>query len=389
MPRVKCPLCQKAETILKAGFVRRRQRFFCKECRYHFTLIKERQLDRKKEKKRNVTTIMDIAKIIGVSVSTVSRALKDHPDISAGTKNTIKKIARELNYQPNTLAQSLTKQETRTIGVIVPNLETSFFTSILTGIQNKAFNAGYKVMISQSKESYLVETDHVQAFINNRVDGLFICHTKESKSFDHIKLCLHSGIPVVQFDRVCDDLNTSKVLLEDARGVYLVIKHLLQQGCTKVLFVSGPEHLNICRSRLSGYKKALKEFNIPFVSDLVIYTDLLLRSIVGAVEERVRIDKSVDAVFSISDIGAVHIISRLKEIGVKIPEQICVAGFGNDSIGAFIEPALTTFNPRTVEVGEKVAKLFFDQLKNDLPQTPKKIVVKGSLIIRSSSKRNN
>lgn len=386
MPRVKCLRCQKAETILKAGFVRGKQRFFCKECNYHFILAKDLQFERKR-KKNAATTIIDIAKIMGVSGATVSRALKDHPDISEGTRSAIKKMAEELNYQPNSLAQSLTRKESRTIGVIIPNIETSFFTSILTSIQNKASDAGYKVMISHSKELHHTEVSHTHAFINNRVDGLIICHTKETKSFDHIKLCLRNGIPVINFDRVCNELETSQVLLDDINGAYLVTEHLLMQKCKRVLFISGPEHLNICKDRLFGYKKALKKFNIAFDPELVCNTDLTIESIINNVDVMLRKDQSVDAIFSISDIGAVHIIAHLKKKGIKIPQQVCIAGFGNDTIGEFIEPPLTTFDPNTVKVGETAAQLFFDQIFSEEDFIPKKKIVKGSLLIRSSTKR--
>lgn len=385
MPRVKCLKCQRDETVLRAGFIRGKQRFFCKECNYHFTLYKERQNEKSLKRKNHSTTIIDIAKVIGISVSTVSRALKDHPDISEQTKNAVKQIAEELNYQPNTLAQSLSKRETRTIGVIIPDIETHFFSSILTGIQNIASEAGYKVMISQSKESHKTEVANTHAFMTNWVDGLLICHSKETKSFDHIKLHLKSGIPIIHFDRVCEELETSKVLLDDINGAYQVTDHLLLQGCKRILLISGPKHLYVSRKRLEGYAKALKKHNMEYDENLVRNTNLTITSILETVDTMLMQDPSIDAIFCISDIGAIRIIVHLKNKGLKIPGDICIAGFGNEPMGEIIEPSLTSFNPQTYKIGETVAQLFFEQMIAGESYIPKTKIVKGNLIVRTST----
>lgn len=385
MPRIKCTKCSKEETVLRAGFIRGKQRFLCKECNYHFTIYKERDNDKPSQRKNHATTIIDIAKAIGISVSTVSRALKDHPDISVQTKKAVKQVAADLNYQPNTLAQSLSKRETRTIGVIIPDIETYFFSSILTGIQNVASAAGYKVMISQSRESHKTEVANTHAFMTNWVDGLLICHSKETKTFDHIKLHLKSGIPIVHFDRVCDELGTSKVLLDDLNGGYQVTDHLISQGCKRIVLISGPEHLNVCIKRLEGYKKALKKNNMDFDDSLVCNTDLTIKSILDNVDTVLERDNSIDAIFSISDIGAIRIIVHLKNKGIKIPEQIAVAGFGNEPMGEIIEPTLTSFNPQTYKIGETVAQLFLDHLIEGENHQPATKIVKGNLIVRSST----
>ena len=385
MPRIKCPKCHKDETVLRAGFIRGKQRFVCKECSFHFTLYKERDTKKPGKRKNHATTIIDIAKAIGISASTVSRALKDHPDISEKTRKAVKQIAEELNYHPNTLAQSLSKRETRTIGVIIPDIETHFFSSILTGIQNIASAAGYKVMICQSKESHKTEVANTHAFMTNWVDGLLICHSKQTKSFEHIKLYLKSGIPIVHFDRVCEELETSKVLLDDINGAYLVVEHLILQGCKRIVLISGPEHLYICKKRLEGYIKALKKYNIAFDPCLICNTDLTIKSILEKADNILEKDRSVDAIFSISDIGAIRLMVHLKSKGIKIPEQLCIAGFGNEPMGEIIEPGLTSFNPQTYKIGETVAQLFFDQLIEGEDYIPVTKIVKGNLIVRSST----
>lgn len=384
MPRVKCPKCTNDHTVLRAGFIRGRQRYFCKECDYHFTLI--RQGEKSSTKKNRLTTIKDIAKAIGIATSTVSRALKDHTDISTETIKLVKKVAAELNYQPNTLAQSFSKRETRTIGVIIPDIETQFFSAILTGIQNVASEAGYKVMISQSKESHKMEVANTHAFMNNWVDGLLICHSKQTKSFDHIKLYLKSGIPIVHFDRVCEELDNSKVLLDDVNGSFQVTEHLITQGCKRIALISGPAHLLVCKKRLEGYQKALKKHNFPLDDQLVCHSDLSIKSILEHVDHVLE-DPTVDAIFCISDIGAIKTIVHLKNKMIKIPEQVCVAGFGNEPMGEIIEPGLTSFNPQTYKIGETVAQLFFEQLIEGEEFVPRTKIVKGNLIIRQSTNR--
>jgi DNA-binding LacI/PurR family transcriptional regulator len=389
MPRVKCKKCQKEETIIRSGFIRGRQRFFCKECDYYFTIQIEFDRSKSAKRKNHSTTIIDIAKAIGVSVSTVSRALKDHQDISSETKRVVKQVAAELNYQPNTLAQSLTRRESRTIGVIIPDIETHFFASILTGIQDVASAVGYKVMISQSRESHETEVANVHAFMNNWVDGLLICHSKETNSFDHIKLNLKKGIPIIQFDRVCEELNTSKVLLDDVNGAQQVTEHLLTQGYKRIAVILGPEQLYVSKKRLEGYLKALMKFNIDVDPLLICYTDLTKKAILSQVDQFLETDKIVDAFFCISDIGAVSIIVHLKNKGIKIPQQIAVAGFGNDPSGEIIEPSLTSFNPQTYKCGETVAQMFFDQIMDGEEHVAQTKTVKGDLIVRSSTIRSN
>ncbi len=387
MPRVKCAKCLKEETVLRAGFIRGKQRFVCKECNYHFTLFKQRDNDKPERRKNHATTIIDIAKVIGISVSTVSRALKDHPDISAETKKAVKQIAAELNYRPNTLAQSLSKRESRTIGVIIPDIETYFFSSILTGIQKVASLAGYKVMISQSKESHKTEVANTHAFMTNWVDGLLICHSKETKTFEHIKLHQKSGVPIIHFDRVCEELDTSKVLLDDINGAFVVTEHLLSEGCRRIALISGPAHLYVSKKRQEGYEKALKKHNVPFDQTLVCNTDLTIKSILEHVDQALEKDPTIDAIFSISDIGAIRIMVHLKKKGIKIPEQIAIAGFGNDPMGEVIEPGLTSFNPQTYKIGETVAHMFLDHLINGENHVVQTKIVKGNLIIRESSLR--
>jgi LacI family transcriptional regulator len=387
MSRTVCPKCNKEETILKSGFVRGLQRYFCKECIYHFTLLKGKKEVPPEGKKKHQTTLLDISKAVGLSISTVSRALKDHDDISKKTRLLIKQIATDLDYQPNLIAQSLHKRQTHTIGVIIPDIENPFFASVLSGIQHTASAYGYKVMIYQSNESHRTEIMNIQTIMNNWIDGLLICHSKETQTFDHIKLHMKKGIPIIHFDRICEETNTSKVLLDNVEGATQIVEHLIGQGCRRIAVIAGPKHLYITRKRLEGYKNALSRNAIDFEPQLIAYTDFTRRSIRQAIDAWLPIENRPDALFCISDNSAIHALVYLKEKGVKIPGEICVAGFGNDYTGEIIEPSLTSFNPNSFKVGEKAVDLFFDEIINGENFIPRTEIVKGNLIIRSSTQR--
>ncbi len=385
MPRVKCSKCSKSETVLRSGFIRGKQRYFCKACHYNFTLHHENRKSNNEVKRKRQTTIIDIAKAIGVSNSTVSRALHDHPDISFNTRNAIKELAKKLDYQPNLLALSFANRQTHTIGVIIPNLDSSFFASALSGIQHVATQSGYKVMICQSNESHKTEVANVQTLMSNWIDGLIICHTKETETFDHIKLQMQKGIPVIHFGRVCEEVETSRVLHDDIDGSFQITEHLIKQGYQRIAVIGGPEKLSISRRRLTGYTEALKKYNRPYQEQLIAYTDFTKESIISSVDKWLTLKQKPDAIYSMSDRGAIYVMMHLKGKKIRIPAQMAVAGFGNDPMDEVIEPNLTSYNAQTYKVGEVAAQLFFDQLIENENFIPKTRVVKGELIIRGST----
>jgi len=387
MPRIKCNKCNKAETVLRSGFVRGKQRFYCKECNYHFTLHHE---SRKSNDRKIVhqTTIIDIAKAIGVSNSTVSRALRNHADISFETKEAIKALAVKMDYQPNLFAQSFAKKQTNTIGVIIPNLETTFFSIMLSGIQHVANRYGYKVMICQSNESHKSEVENIQALMRNWIDGLLICHSIETASFEHIKLQMNKGIPIVHFHRVCMETETSKVMAEDVKGAEEITDHLAAQGCKRIAIIVGSHHLLLSRKRLQGFQKSLKKNGLHFYEELVAYTDFTHQSVINNLDRWLALPERPDAIFSISDKCAIYTLRYLKKLKIPVPSEICVAGFGNDPMGEVIEPGLTTYDSNTLKVGEAAAQLFFDQILSGDNFKPKTKIIKGNIIIRGSTVRD-
>ena len=387
MPRSRCPKCNKTERILKSGIIRGKQRFYCKDCNYHFTLVHN---TRKSKLESNTqdrpTSLKDIAKAAGVSITTVSRALKNHPDIGKETRNEIRQLAEGMNYQPNIIAQSLVNRSTSTLGVIIPNLETTFFSSMLSGIQHVAAQSGYRVVICQSDESHLSEISNLQALMNNMIDGLLICHTLETSTFDHVRMQMNRHIPIVQFYRVSEELEISKVLADDERGAYEVTENLVKSGCKRVAILLGPKYLPITVKRESGYLKVLKKWKIKVDPKLIRYVNFSSESVVEAVDSWLTLKPGIDAIFSISDKGAVQIIRHLKRKGVRIPQAINVAGMGNEYTGEIVEPKLTTFDVKTKEIGEAAAKTLLEQIISK-EKNPKTILIRGEFIQRESTRK--
>ncbi|MCK4689585.1 MAG: LacI family DNA-binding transcriptional regulator, partial [Candidatus Marinimicrobia bacterium] len=224
-------------------------------------------------KKRQVT-IKDIAKKLNISPSTVSRALRDHPDISTQTKKRVNSLAEELDYQPDSIAQSLKKRRTNLIGVIVPEIKHNFFSAAISGIEEVAYRAGYAIIVSQSNESYDRECVNVRALISNRVAGLLISISQTTEISDHFKLLERQGIPFVFFDRVCEDIEASKVVVDDFHGAFKAVEHLINSGYKRIAHLAGPKHLSISQCRLNGYLSALKKHEIPYDENLIVHGGL-------------------------------------------------------------------------------------------------------------------
>lgn len=388
MPRIKCPKCEKAESIQKSGIVRNKQRFYCKNCNYHFTNHSESKNQKNKIKTGSAwqTSLIDIAKEVGVSVSTVSRALHNHPDISERTKAAVNKVVQELSYQPNALAQSLVARTTRTLGVIIPNLNTTFFSTMLSGIQHIAYESGYRVVICQSDESYTSEIANIQALMNNMIDGLLLCHSLNTETSDHIKMYLKRGIPIVQFYRVFPDAGTSNVLCEDEKGAFSITDHLIKMGCKRIALLNGPKHVIISQRRMGGYLKALKKAGIRSDPKLIANIDFSATAVEYTIDQWLKLSDKIDAIFSISDKSGVQAIQYLKSKKIKIPKDICVAGFGNEYTGEIIEPQLTTYDIRNSKIGEYACQLLLDSISNN-KKNLENIIIEGYIIERGSTKK--
>ncbi|NOU46748.1 MAG: LacI family DNA-binding transcriptional regulator [Bacteroidales bacterium] len=332
-------------------------------------------------------TIKDIANKLGLSTSTVSRALKDHPDISPKTRTAVKELAGLLGYRPNRIALNLRNSSTRTLGLIIPEIEHYFFSAIINGIEEVAYKNDYSVMVFQSNESYKREVINTQAVLTNRVDGVLVSFSKETRDFSHFQRLIDNEIPVVFFDRVTEELQADQVVADDYQGAFLAVNHLIEKGCKRIAHFAAPQTLAIGKNRLLGYHDALLKHNIPFVQSLVVLADTF-ETAKKAAHDILRKPDHPDGFFAVNDMSAIAIIKAAYELGIKVPSDIKVVGFENSKSSALIEPELTSVDQFGFELGREACLLLLKRLKDDEDITTFKAVkkvIKTKLVIRGTS----
>ncbi|MEP0712885.1 LacI family DNA-binding transcriptional regulator [Algoriphagus sp.] len=337
-------------------------------------------------KKGHQVTMKEIAKKLGFSVSTISRALKDSPELHPDTKKRIVEMAKEMNYQPNLLAQSLRISRTNIIGVIVPEITSHFFASCVSGIQDQANKRGYNVMICQSNETLDLEKANIRALVSSQVDGLLISLSRETNKYEHLLDLYNREIPFLLFDRVNEDIPVSRVTFNDEGGAYQVTKHLLETGCKRIMYVSGPEDLYISKKRKEGYLHALNEFGISPEPELIKISDLTTDGNIKIAQEIAEMASRPDGVFCMIDPVALDILTFWKSIGIKVPADMALAGFTNNPTAAVVEPPLTTVAQPGYEMGKLAVSHLLDQLEGLASDDPISIVLETTLVPRQSTK---
>lgn len=334
-------------------------------------------------------TIKEIARLLGVSKSTVSRALRDSSEISDATKAKVLELALQLNYSPNPIAISLLSNKTKTIGILVPKIDNPFFSTAIAGAEEYAYNRGYHVMIYQSHESYEREVLNVKHLGIRRADGLLVSVSSQTSQYDHFKELQAQGIPVVFFDRVPDEVNTHKVIVDDYRGSFEATEHLIQQGCRKIAHVSGPLNLAICRNRLNGYKDALRKYDLPTPDEWVLSCEFSMEEGTERGYQLMEQQNKPDGIFAASDRIGLGVHVALRQLGYKIPEDVALIGFSDLSISALIEPALSTVRQPSFEMGHQAAALLFALIETkNTPESFETRVLTSDLIVRNSSRKN-
>jgi LacI family transcriptional regulator len=336
-------------------------------------------------KKKNVT-IKEIAQRLGIAVSTVSRALHDAYDVSPETRQKVMALAEELDYRPNPNAVSLVNHRTNIIGVLLPEIATHYFSTVVKGIQDVAYNIGYNVMFFISNESLEREKIILKNLNINSLDGLLVSVSSETNTSEHFRKLIDKGLPIVFFDRVLSDINTSKVIQDDYQGAYNATAHLIQQGFTKIAHLAGPKNLEIAQQRMKGYIDALSQNNIPFKKNYIIHSGMTQEDGIRDVSKILAVKPLPDAIFAANDRKAIGAMLALKRYGYKIPQHIGVVGFLNAPISEVVTPSLTTVEQAAYEIGAKSCQLLLDHIKipDLLPQT---IMMPSKLIVRESSLR--
>ncbi|MBK6346417.1 MAG: LacI family DNA-binding transcriptional regulator [Bacteroidales bacterium] len=313
--------------------------------------------------KSNLISINDIARALGISPSTVSRALKDHPDISTETKRVVKEYAEQVNYRPNALALSLKRQRSNTLGLVIPEIVHHFFSSVISGIEELAYAKGYRLIICQSNEDYNREVINTQVLLDHRADGILVSMSKSTKDHGHFKDLIDSGIPIVFLDRVCEEVETDRVVTADFEGALLATGHLLERGCRKILHLASPQHLLIGKLRLEGYLKALANFGIEEDPAYILQCDTR-QEVLDLKEQILRLAPEIDGIFAVNDFTAIAAMQLLQENGYKIPGDIAVTGFGNDPIASIANPPLTTVEQRGFEMGRQAVEILIRRIEN-------------------------
>lgn len=377
-----CPKCSTNHFVIRAGMIRGKVRYQCKSCQVHFT---QEQSAQPIPQKQIHTTIKDIANIMGVSIATVSRALNNKPDISPKTREAIQKLALELDYNPNLFAKGFQRGETKTIGVVIPNIKRPFFAGVLSGIQEVANERGYRVMICQSNESYEAEISNIQGLLASHVDGLLISHSKETTRFNQIKNLFEKGLPMVHFDRICTEVDTPKIRQEDFEGAFQLVEHLIQQGYQRIAILAGPPELLISQKRKKGYLHALEKYGLVIQKDYMVHGDFSKEFALASLDKWLQLPEPPDAIFAIHYLNAVEIIQYAKELGIAIPKQLGIVGFGDEYLAEIVDPPLTVFHLFPQKVGEIAAGLLFDVISSKDSTRQADVLVQGQLIIRKSS----
>lgn len=334
-------------------------------------------------------TIADIAKELNTTPATVSRALSDHPGISAKTKKSVRQAASKLNYKRNRLASSLRSGKTHLIGVIIPSAEINFFGSVVHGIESVANLNGYNVLLYQSNESREHEERGLESFLTARVDGILISLAKDTTNYTHLKEVKSRGIPIVFFDRVNDDLGIDSVVIDDYKGAYMATEHLISKGYKRIAHISGPRHLKNFQDRLRGYTGALEAHSMKADPSLVYTGNVSIESGKEGVRHLLKMKNPPDAFFATEDFTALGVMSELKERKIKIPQEVGVIGFANELFGEHITPALSTVDQQTIQMGRSALNLLVDLIgkKEITKHRQQKVVLEPFLISRESTNR--
>lgn len=336
--------------------------------------------------KRKIT-LKQIAKELDVSVSTVSKALRNSKEISQDTKDKIQAFAKLYNYKPNNIAVSLKNKRTKNIGVIIPEILQHFFTSVVTGVEKVANDAGYNVIVCLSDESFDKEVINMETLANGSIDGFIMSLTKETqkrKDFHHLREVINQGMPLVMFDRIADEIYCDKVVIDDAQGAYMAVNRLIKEGRKRIALITTVDYISVGHLRTLGYKNALTDAGLPYIENLVLKIedtdcDHEIRQLFN--------NHSFDAVFCVNEYFAVSALREARNKGLKVPQDLSIIAFSDGILAKNSYPALTTVDQHGFQMGEIAAKMLIEKLEetteDDYYRTE---VIRTSLIERDSTK---
>lgn len=340
-----------------------------------------------------IVTLKDIAEQLNISVTTVSKALKNYPDVSKKTRLQVKELAKTLNYKPNAFAVNLRTKESKTIGLVIPVIVHHFFSNVIKGIISQAEKKGYLVIILQSNESYELEKKQIDLLLSHRVDGILISLANGTADFNHLNEIINQGKPLVMFDKIAKIVKCSKVIIDDRKAAYTATQHLIDIGCKRIAHFRGALLPQNSIDRFLGYKKALLDNNIPYDPSLVYICecgDMSFEEGKKNAKQLLDDHDDVDGIFINTDLVAIGAMTEFNSQGIKIPNDINIVGFSNWFMSSVISPTLTTIDQPGFKMGKTAFKQLYKEikaLKNKKPKSPKIITLETALIERESTKR--
>ena len=335
-------------------------------------------------------TIKDLAKHLNISVATVSRAMRDMPEIKAETRDAVLKLAKEWDYQPNILATNLVKSRTKTIGVIVPDLAYHFFASVIKGIEEEAIARGYSLLLTQTSELYERELTNVQNLSRGQVEGFIVSISQETTDYEHFKRLQRKGIPLVFFDRDANEIDVPKVMVDNVGAAYEATKHLIENGSKRIAFLAGPANVTVSNLRQEGYVKALKDSGFQIDETLIVHGNYNMQGAIELTNKLFELQNPPDGMVVVSDRLAVGAITTLRKKNIRIPEDVAIVSFNDEPICTIVTPTLTSVAQPTFEMGKMAMSLLINQIENpDSLNRPEVKEFKTELKIRESSMRVN
>ncbi len=340
--------------------------------------------------KKKRIKLEDIARKLNISIATVSRALDKNPRVKLSTQEKVLKEAKSMGYMPNQIAKSLSSGKTNIIGVIIPRYDEPFFIEVCRGIDRYAREHNYKILISSSRNSFEFERENLISFERGLVDGIILSPTHETETFTHIKSIIKKGIPIVLFDNIREEVSgADHVLIEDDKASFDAVEFLIKKGKKRIAFIGGIKEKKVFQDRFKGYLDAMKKYNIPIYDELILHCDSLDREFEDAEIQGFfnEISTIPDAIFTCTDNYGLLTMKTILKRGYKIPEDVCVIGFGDLGLGEVFVPSMTCIAQPSFEMGQKVAELLVDQLNepNDVNHRKKVIKLKTELVLRDST----
>lgn len=338
------------------------------------------------KKKNKRITIYDIARKAGVAPSSVSKALNDHPSVSSRIKLLVKSAVQELNYVHNSTAANLRRGSSRIIGVVVPKINTTFFSDAIAGMEEACFEDKHSLIICQSDESFVKEKEAVETLLRQNVDCILISLSMQTRTNEHLQEIVNQHVNLIQFDRVDDGFPSHKIVNDNKDAAYKAVKHLIDMGYTRIAFLGGPDHLTTYKDRKEGYLKAIRESDLRIPYNYIYDNVLTKESGMSMASELLESKDPPDAFFAISDYSALGALNAAVEKGLKVPEEVGVMGFSNDTFTRLINPALSSVDQDSKKLGKDAVHVYFEQMLNEFPEEKfSNLIIESSIIVRRSS----